>query len=190
MFHLGSATNLKAWWCSKAAWNWPARHEPLIGETPKAPEFVASPLKHVRHRRRGLFHAGMGHAKKCSLESGHANHLRDDRNTTAYWYQTLPGPRLDSLPVEKGIPRRPQFPSSADVPELEVSSMSVEKQAMVWQQGEHMEVFVKDRNEWLWRRAQVSQERARSYVRDLQRYPAAFSVGVGQLGQAMQVLEI
>ncbi|KAK9481946.1 hypothetical protein V1527DRAFT_522355 [Lipomyces starkeyi] len=47
---------------------------------------------------------------KVTTESGHANHLRDDWSTTAYWYQTLPGPKLDILPVEQRLPRRPEFP--------------------------------------------------------------------------------
>lgn len=42
---------------------------------------------------------------KVTLESGHANHLRDDWSTTAYWYQTLPGPKLTILPVEHNVYR-------------------------------------------------------------------------------------
>ncbi|KAI9043122.1 uncharacterized protein KD926_004625 [Aspergillus affinis] len=97
---------------------------------------------------------------KVTLESGHANHLRDDWNTTAYWYQALPGPPLEILLVEERIPRKPQFPPSNDVPEPDVTMLSAEKQALVKQRDERMEAFVKDHNEWLERRAHDSQERA------------------------------
>lgn len=41
---------------------------------------------------------------KVTIEHGHANHLSDDWSSTAYWYQTLPSPKLSILPVEKRIP--------------------------------------------------------------------------------------
>ena len=47
---------------------------------------------------------------RVTMEHGHANHLADDWSSTAYWYQTLPGPSLDILPVQRRLPRRPQLP--------------------------------------------------------------------------------
>ena len=46
---------------------------------------------------------------KVTLESGHANQLRDDWSTTAYWYQTLPGPKLKNLPIANRLPRKPEI---------------------------------------------------------------------------------
>ena len=41
---------------------------------------------------------------KVTIEHGHANHLSDDWASTAYWYQTLPSPQLQILPVEERLP--------------------------------------------------------------------------------------
>jgi hypothetical protein len=47
---------------------------------------------------------------KVTLEHGHANHLSDDWSSTAYWYQTLPSPKLDILPVEERLPHVAKMP--------------------------------------------------------------------------------
>jgi hypothetical protein len=44
---------------------------------------------------------------KVSIEHGHGNHLSDDWASTAYWYQTLPSPKAEILPVEERLPVRP-----------------------------------------------------------------------------------
>lgn len=41
---------------------------------------------------------------KVTIEHGHANHLSDDWSSTAYWYQTIPSPTLNILPVEERLP--------------------------------------------------------------------------------------
>ncbi len=41
---------------------------------------------------------------RVTMEHGHANHLSDDWSSTAYWYQALPSPRLDILPVDERLP--------------------------------------------------------------------------------------
>lgn len=98
---------------------------------------------------------------KVTLESGHANHLRDDWSTTAYWYQTLPGPRLEILPVARRLPRKPEIlPPIPDLSELDISNLSLEKREKLSQHKERYDLFVKDRNEWLERRAKDSRERA------------------------------
>ncbi|KAL4863631.1 hypothetical protein BDV12DRAFT_206337 [Aspergillus spectabilis] len=91
---------------------------------------------------------------KVTLESGHANHLRDDWSTTAYWYQTLPGPKLEILPVAQRLPRKPEFPPASDCGERE----------KLVQHQERYRAFVEDRNQWLARRARDSKERALSNV--------------------------
>ncbi|THK34151.1 DUF2961 domain-containing protein [Ensifer sp. MPMI2T] len=44
---------------------------------------------------------------RVTIEHGHANHLSDDWASTAYWYQTLPSPKLSILPVEQRLPTPP-----------------------------------------------------------------------------------
>lgn len=101
---------------------------------------------------------------KVTMESGHANHLRDDWSTTAYWYQTLPGPKLDILPVEKRLPRRPAVPPIPEPSEREIAALSAEKKEKLAQHRERYEAFVKDRNDWLERRAKDTKQRALNNV--------------------------
>ena len=46
---------------------------------------------------------------KVTIEHGHANHLSDDWAATAYWYQTLPSPKLEILPVNQRLPYIPSI---------------------------------------------------------------------------------
>jgi hypothetical protein len=102
---------------------------------------------------------------KVTLETGHANHLRDDWSTTAYWYQTLPGPKLEILPVEERLPRRPAVAEVPEPTEEELAALSADKKEKLRQHRERYDAFVMDRNEWLARRAKESKERALSNVR-------------------------
>jgi hypothetical protein len=63
---------------------------------------------------------------RVSIERGHANHLADDWSATAYWYQALPTPPADSLPVALRAPvpigarmrlRTPPGPSVTNLPD-------------------------------------------------------------------------
>ncbi|KAL3495880.1 hypothetical protein BJX62DRAFT_195270 [Aspergillus germanicus] len=102
---------------------------------------------------------------KVTLETGHANHLRDDWSTTAYWYQTLPGPKLEILPVEKRLPKRPEVPAVPEPTEEEIAALDAEKKEKLQQHRERYAAFVKDRNEWLERRAKDSKERALNNIK-------------------------
>ena len=106
---------------------------------------------------------------KVTIETGHANHLRDDTATTAYWYQTLPGPKLALPPVEKRLVRRPILPTS-DVSEVDVQSLSPEKKAMALQREERFKEYLADRQVWVDRRAKDSQARAIKKCRDCRGY--------------------
>ena len=96
---------------------------------------------------------------KVTMETGHGNHLRDDWSTTAYWYQTLPGPKLNILPVEKRLPRRPIMSGEA-VPEPSFTDMNETQQKVAKQRSDRYEIYLKDRQTWLDRRAADSQQRA------------------------------
>lgn len=104
---------------------------------------------------------------KVTLEHGHANHLRDDWSTTAYWYQTLPGPKLDILPMKDRLPNRPQImqPQPAG-PRSGVDALTELQVKNIQQREDRLNEFVDDRNKWLERRAAASRERARSNVKN------------------------
>lgn len=51
---------------------------------------------------------------KVTMEHGHANHLSDDWSSTAYWYQTLPAPKLEILPADRRLPNRIQKPGEPE----------------------------------------------------------------------------
>lgn len=97
---------------------------------------------------------------KVTMESGHANHLRDDWSTTSYWYQTLPGPKLQILPVEQRLPRRPQFPGGGFPSEPDLSALDALRRAVVESRDERMREFAKDRAVSMIKRAEESRERA------------------------------
>lgn len=100
---------------------------------------------------------------KVTLEHGHANHLSDDWASTAYWYQTLPGPALEMLPPEKRVPRRAQMPTDGmHIPDR--NNLDKTRQAMHRQRDERMEEFMARRNEWFQRRATDSKECSRKSV--------------------------
>lgn len=97
---------------------------------------------------------------KVTLETGHGNHLRDDWSTTAYWYQTLPGPKLSLPPVEKRLPRRPVVLQD-DVPQgADTANLSDEQNAFVKQREERYKEYLADRQTWVDRRATDSKNRA------------------------------
>jgi hypothetical protein len=100
---------------------------------------------------------------KVTLEHGHANHLRDDWSTTAYWYQTLPGPKLDILPVKDRLPRRPHIEKPEPVGATKTGLTDLQKENIDKREQRYKE-FIDDRNQWLARRANDSQERSRKNI--------------------------
>ncbi|WVW79027.1 hypothetical protein I302_100990 [Kwoniella bestiolae CBS 10118] len=100
---------------------------------------------------------------KVTMETGHANHLRDDWSTTAYWYQTLPGPKLSLPPPELRIPRKATI-STEGISDPDVSAMSEQFKALLDAREERFKDYLKDRQVWIDRRADDSQERAKRNV--------------------------
>lgn len=99
---------------------------------------------------------------KVTMEHGHCNHLRDDWSTTAYWYQTLPGPKLEIQPVEERLPRRPQLVHPRDPPkEHKLGDL---QRKHIEEHDNQMRAFVKDREQYMERRATQSRERAKKNV--------------------------
>lgn len=96
---------------------------------------------------------------KVTLEHGHANHLSDDWASTAYWYQTLPGPKLKIPDVEKRLVRRPILPSPEfKAPDL--NTLRPDAREMHLKQQEKMKAFLEKRKSEAERRAKDSKERA------------------------------
>ncbi|BDD62103.1 hypothetical protein MPDQ_000700 [Monascus purpureus] len=102
---------------------------------------------------------------RVTMEHGHANHLSDDWSTTVYWYQTLPGPKLDILPVQQRLPRKPQFPpydTTMDAPKPK--ELTELQKKMIVQREERFREFLKDHNELLEAKAVESRERAKKNI--------------------------
>ena len=102
---------------------------------------------------------------RVTMEHGHANHLTDDWSTTAYWYQTLPGPKLEILPVENRLPRRPQYPPhspSSDAPKGK--ELTVLQKEMIAQRDQRFKEFKEDLAELLESKARESRDRAKKNV--------------------------
>jgi hypothetical protein len=79
---------------------------------------------------------------KVTFEHGHGNHLSDDWSSTAYWYQTLPSPRLTVAPVDQRLPLRPlDRVIEAPLPELTAEQRDARRSA-----AERMERFVAARD--------------------------------------------
>lgn len=91
---------------------------------------------------------------KVSLEHGHANHLSDDWASTAYWYQKLPSPSLDILPVEYRIPRKVGY-NSLDLGSSP-SGLSEEQREMHTQHQTRLNNFLKEREDFIDKRAKES----------------------------------
>ncbi len=88
---------------------------------------------------------------KVTMEHGHANHLSDDWSSTAYWYQTLPSPKLTVPPVQKRIPSLPGGGENSDaLPTFGQASKKVtltkEMKAAMKQTKERFETYTKFRN--------------------------------------------
>jgi hypothetical protein len=79
---------------------------------------------------------------KVTFEHGHANHLSDDWSSTAYWYQTLPSPRLEIPDVEERLPLRP----IDRVVEAPLPNLSADQKRARGAAAERMEKFVTARD--------------------------------------------
>ncbi|WP_205855797.1 glycoside hydrolase family 172 protein [Phytoactinopolyspora endophytica] len=111
---------------------------------------------------------------RVTMEHGHANHLADDWSSTAYWYQTLPGPRLEIPPVDERLPRRPQSPPADGVPLPDRDTLDEVRQAMLRRRDERMTEFERNRAEWFSRRAADTRERQVANAGQARRVRASF----------------
>jgi hypothetical protein len=101
---------------------------------------------------------------KVTLEHGHANHLRDDWSTTAYWYQTLPGPKLEEMPVEQRLPTKALLTTPPDRPASDDSRFTDLQRQKIKDHHEKMEAYLKDKHRYMESRAVDSRERAKKNI--------------------------
>lgn len=93
---------------------------------------------------------------KVTIEHGHANQLSDDWSSTAYWYQTLPSPKLSILPVSERLPLVPY----QTVPEVENRGIMAEDVVRAREKTrQRAEIFFQKKQEAL----KQKQERTRKY---------------------------
>jgi hypothetical protein len=111
---------------------------------------------------------------RVTMEHGHSNHLADDWASTAYWYQTLPGPQLTTTPVEQRLPRRAQVPPAADVGLPDRSALDDVRAAMLARRDARMSDFEAHRAEWLQRRVEDTRARQVANAEQAARLRAAF----------------
>jgi hypothetical protein len=111
------------------------------------------------------------------MEHGHGNHSANDWASTAYWYQTLPGPPLTVPPVVQRLPLRngelgvvPVLPPLAVPPPP--GGLTEEQRRM---SAQHRERVQRQQQEWAAETAarwEVSREQSRNNAaaaRDLRR---------------------
>ncbi|WP_083441290.1 glycoside hydrolase family 172 protein [Nitriliruptor alkaliphilus] len=109
---------------------------------------------------------------RVTIEHGHANHLADDWSSTAYWYQTLPSPRLRLPGVEDRLPSRPEWPERPATRAHDETRLTDDQRTQRARHRERFDQFRADREAWLERRAEDSRQRARrnvEYAADLRR---------------------
>jgi len=111
---------------------------------------------------------------RVTMEHGHVNHLADDWSSTAYWYQTLPGPRLDIPSVDDRLPRRPQSPPLDGVGAADRQGLDELRTAMREQRNTRMTEFEAKRAEWLRARANATRERQLANAEQARQIRAAF----------------
>lgn len=78
------------------------------------------------------------------------------------WYQTLPGPKLDILPVNERLPHRAEI-AQPQRPPMQLTDLQRE---MIKQRQQRFDAFVADKMGWLERRAKDSRERSKKNIQD------------------------
>ena len=96
---------------------------------------------------------------RVTMEHGHGNHLSNDWSSTAYWYQTLPGPKLSILPVQGRLPRRADIPQPAQDPSPK-TVQDPEKQEMIKRAEQRYQSALRDLQRLAAIRSRESRDRA------------------------------
>lgn len=96
---------------------------------------------------------------RVTMEHGHANHLADDWSSTAYWYQTLPGPALDILPVQRRLPRRAQLPPDRHGTPRVLAGLDQARADLLRHRDDRWSAFQAARTERIQRQAEATRAR-------------------------------
>jgi hypothetical protein len=108
------------------------------------------------------------------MEHGHANHLADDWATTAYWYQTLPSPRLGIPPVGERLPRRVESPPSDGAIPPPSDQLDDAQRAQLRRRDERRAEFEAKRRQWFEQRAELSRRHQAANAEDAARLRARY----------------
>ena len=103
---------------------------------------------------------------RVTIEHGHANHLADDWSSTAYWYQTLPGPKLTIPDVEARLPTRAQLPERPPTRASDDTRLTDAQREQRHRHQIRFDDFLARRQDWLARRAADSRKRAHRNIAD------------------------
>jgi hypothetical protein len=110
---------------------------------------------------------------RVTMEHGHANHLADDWASTAYWYQTLPGPALEIPPVEERLPRRAEMPPTEPAAPAP-SELDDRQREMLRRRDERLAEFEARRTQWFEEQAAASRRHQASNAENAARVRAAY----------------
>lgn len=111
---------------------------------------------------------------RVTMEHGHANHLADDWATTAYWYQTLPGPALEIPAVEQRLPRRAESPPADGVLAPPPGDLDDERREMLRLRDERLTELDAKRTQWFEEQAEASRRHQISNAENAARVRAAY----------------
>ncbi len=115
---------------------------------------------------------------RVTMEHGHANHLADDWSSTAYWYQTLPGPVLDLPPVAHRLPHRPRPPAGPAADAVQGGADADRRAAALAGRDRRRQAFDTSRAELLARLAEVTRARQLANAEQARRIRAEFLEGL------------
>jgi Protein of unknown function (DUF2961) len=116
---------------------------------------------------------------RVTLEHGHANHLADDWSSTAYWYQTLPSPRLELAGVAERKPVRPASPHLTALTSGPTAPPQIDaaQQALLGAAAERRSTYAAQRQAWFERRAAESRERSAANTAYARALRAGYAMG-------------
>ncbi|MEA2255041.1 MAG: hypothetical protein QOG35_1086 [Solirubrobacteraceae bacterium] len=114
---------------------------------------------------------------RVTMEHGHANHLADDWASTAYWYQTLPSPRLEIPPVDQRLPRRVVSPPADGVAPPDPSSLDDRRRELLRLRDERLSELEGKRTQWFEMRAEMARRHQAANAEHAARRRAAYVEG-------------
>jgi hypothetical protein len=114
---------------------------------------------------------------RVTLEHGHANHLADDWSSTAYWYQTLPSPPSDILPVTARLPIVLESAPSGGTPqpiEPPAVELTEEMQQSLAQAQARYQEYIEKRNQEVEKKLERTRRYSQGNIEQARKVRASF----------------